>query len=366
MPSVTAIHAACFAVGAVVGGGIAATVSARFSGRPGPAVSAAPTPTVPPIVEVGPTGDARLPGAMVSRGALVSPVLKYGHPGPVPDLLVRKAYTAAYDRRYRHPAWAEHLTLASLGKSALLPSPDDSENGDRLRSTFMEDEALPVPFRAKLQDYFRSGYDRGHMVPAADAKVSQQAMDETFLLSNIAPQVGDGFNRHYWAYVEDWCRRLTKSFADVYVFTIPLYLPHKDPDGKWRVSYEVIGSPPNISVPTHFAKVVLASRPSSPGTPDVPEISTGAFVLPNTVIPDEAPFKSFVTSVSFATHVPGLMSYRLLVEAVERAAGLTLFSEAVKNASKHICQTTKCEVIVRRFDEARKRPELRRTLSAPK
>lgn len=34
------------------------------------------------------------------------------------------------------------------------------------------------------------------MVPAADAKQSQEAMTETFLLSNIAPQVGDGFNRH--------------------------------------------------------------------------------------------------------------------------------------------------------------------------
>lgn len=358
MPSAAAIHAACFAVGAVVGGGIAAAVSARGVGRPRPAsVTSSGTAVIPavgpPIVEVGPTGDAKLiPSAAVS-GALVSPVLKYGHPGPVPDLLVRKAYTAAYDRRYRHPAWtAEHLTLASLGKSALLPSSpsDGSENGDRSRSSFTEDDALPVPFRAKLQDYFRSGYDRGHMVPAADAKISQEAMDETFLMSNIAPQVGDGFNRHYWAYVEDWCRRLTNSFSDVYVFTVPLYLPHKDPDGKWRVTYEVIGSPPNVSVPTHFAKVVLASRPSSPKTPDVPEISTGAFILPNAIIPDEAPFESFVAPV----------------EAVERAAGLTLFSEAVKNASKHICQTTKCEVIVRRFDEARKRPELRRTVSAPK
>ena len=35
-----------------------------------------------------------------------------------------------------------------------------------------------------------------YRVPAADAKISQQAMDETFYLSNIAPQVGDGFNRH--------------------------------------------------------------------------------------------------------------------------------------------------------------------------
>jgi endonuclease G, mitochondrial len=90
-------------------------------------------------------------------------------------------------------------------------------------------------------------------------------MDETFLLSNIAPQVGVGFNRHCvclpallhnlipkvlpmlmtetsrylckldWAGLEHWCRQLTSSFADVYVFTIPLYLPHKESDGKWRI-----------------------------------------------------------------------------------------------------------------------------------
>ena len=38
-----------------------------------------------------------------------------------------------------------------------------------------------------------------------------------------------------WAYVEDWCRRLTGTFKDVYVFTIPLYLPRQEADGKWRV-----------------------------------------------------------------------------------------------------------------------------------
>jgi len=207
-----------------------------------------------------------------------------------------------------------------------------------------------VQFRAKLQDYFRSGYDRGHMVPAADAKRSQEAMDETFLLSNITPQVGVGFNRHYWAYLEDWCRRLTSSFTDVYVFTIPLYLPHKESDGKWRVTYEMIGNPPNVAVPTHFAKVVIASRPASPSTPHVLEISTGAFVLPNATIPDEASLESFVTPV----------------DAVERAAGLTLFSDAIKGGSKHICKTTKCQVIVRRFDDAQKRPEMRRTISSPR
>ncbi|KAN0075472.1 hypothetical protein V8E55_011495 [Tylopilus felleus] len=337
MPNASFIHVACFAVGAVVGGGIATAISSRK-----PLLTARP----PPVIDLDQKGDATLSTALATIPP--SPALKHGHPGPVPDLLVRKAYTAAYDRRLRHPAWtAEHLTLASLSKSSHAPASHD-EPGDRSKSTFTEDESLPALFRAKLQDYFRSGYDRGHMVPAADAKVSQEAMNETFLLSNIAPQVGAGFNRHYWAYVEDWCRRLTKSFSDVYVFTIPLYLPHKDPDGKWRVNYEVIGSPPNVAVPTHFAKVVLASRPSS--TPDLPEISTGAFVLPNAIIPDEAPFESFVTPV----------------DMVERAAGLTLFSDGLKHASKHICKTTKCEVIVRRFDDAQKRPEIRRAVSAPR
>lgn len=42
----------------------------------------------------------------------------------------------------------------------------------------------------------RQQADSRPRVPAADAKISQQAMDETFYLTNIAPQVGDGFNRH--------------------------------------------------------------------------------------------------------------------------------------------------------------------------
>lgn len=38
-----------------------------------------------------------------------------------------------------------------------------------------------------------------------------------------------------WAYFEDWTRKLTNQFTDVYVFTIPLYMPAKAADGKWRV-----------------------------------------------------------------------------------------------------------------------------------
>ncbi|KIP10327.1 hypothetical protein PHLGIDRAFT_101457 [Phlebiopsis gigantea 11061_1 CR5-6] len=345
MPSSSIVHAACFAVGALVGGGVATALSASSSKR------ALPVPTEPPkapLVQTQPTGAPKF-STPVTLVKVDSEVLRHGHPGPISDLLVRKAYVASYDRRLKHPAWtAEHLTLASLGKSTVEPRPTTGSAVDRSKSTFAEDTSVPETFRAKLKDYFRSGYDRGHMVPAADAKISQEAMDETFLLTNIAPQVGDGFNRHYWAYVEDWCRRLTGTFADVYVFTVPLYLPKLDADGKWRVHHEVIGTPPNIGVPTHFAKVVLTTKPSSPSTPHIPEISTGAFVLPNAVIPDQVALENFV--------VP--------IEAVERAAGLTFFSDEIKAASKHICKTTKCEVIVRRFDDAQK--NARKAIAAPK
>ncbi|KAF7295142.1 Endonuclease [Mycena indigotica] len=293
----------------------------------------------PPAVEFGPTEDK----VQISKDPHVKEVLKYGNPGPVFDALVRKAYVAAYDRRLRHPSWtAQHLTAASL---------QHNPGVNRSKSQFTEDEELPIPFRARLADYFKSGYDRGHMVPAADAKFSQvsscsippahnlikyqDAMNETFLLSNIAPQVGDGFNRHYWAYLEDWCRRLTSKFSDVYVFTVPLYLPRQGADKKWRITHEVIGSPPNVSVPTHFAKVVLATK-SSPDS--APELSAGAFVVPNAIIPDNAPMESFM----------------MPIEAVEHAAGILLFSKAIKAAAKNICTTAECELIVRKFDDKKR------------
>jgi endonuclease G len=105
-----------------------------------------------------------------------------------------------------------------------------------------------------------------------------------------------------------------------------------------------------VAVPTHFAKVILATKPASPSTPEVLEVSQGAFVLPNAIIPDEAPLESFI----------------MPVEAVEKAAGLTLLPDGIKTSAKHICQTARCQVVVRRFDEARKRGDNKRSLTSPK
>lgn len=274
----------------------------------------------PPIPSLAPKP---VPGAPVNP----SGILQYGFPGPVTDSINTPPLTGIFDRRTRNPFWvAEHITPLSLSLN----------NGDRRHSSFVEDMNIPEAFRAKLADYFRSGYDRGHQVPAADAKWSQAAMDGTFALTNMCPQVGEGFNRDYWAHFEQFCRDLTKKYPSVRIVTGPLYLPHRDADGKWRVSYEVIGNPPNVAVPTHFYKVIYGEdgvdSPSS-------KVALGAFVLPNARIPNEKRLAEF--------EVP--------LEAVERASGLEFASRLEANRRKRLCQEIQCEIVVREFNNAKKR-----------
>ena len=65
-------------------------------------------------------------------------------------------------------------------------------------------------------------YDRGHLVPAADMKFSKQAMSESFLFTNIVPQL-PRFNRGIWLKLEKELRKFTyeksDQFGDILVIT---------------------------------------------------------------------------------------------------------------------------------------------------
>ncbi|KAI9369707.1 hypothetical protein BJX61DRAFT_134079 [Aspergillus egyptiacus] len=326
--------AAIAAASAATGAGL----TAIFYSRPSPTQHkpippTAPTLPPPTASKTTPPPSQPAPPSLATKSTTAtspvdpSGIYQYGFPGPIADTISSLPLTGAYDRRTRNPAWvAEHITPASLAL----------KNADRKHSNFFEDPTIPPQFRAKLADYFRSGYDRGHQVPAADAKWSQEAMDGTFALTNMCPQVGEGFNRDYWAHFEDFCRGLTNKYPSVRIVTGPLYLPHRDPDGKWRVSYEVIGTPPNVAVPTHFYKVVYAEEgPSAPSG----KVALGAFVLPNARIPNERRLAEF--------EVP--------VEVVERASGLEFVSLLEPARRKRLCQEVKCDVVVREFNNAKKR-----------
>uniref|UniRef100_A0A6B2L8W6 R3H domain-containing protein n=1 Tax=Arcella intermedia TaxID=1963864 RepID=A0A6B2L8W6_9EUKA len=210
----------------------------------------------------------------------------------------------------------------------------------------MEDPDVPPQFRATNADYKDSGYDRGHLAPASHHKHSQEAMDQTFFLTNISPQVGTGFNRDYWARFEKFSRDLIDKWDDVYICTGPLWVPEKGEDGKYYVKYEVIGEPPKVSVPTHFFKVILATNqrnlegsPKSDATHHI-----GAFILPNQRINSSVPLESFSVPLETVEDLSGLTFFNLLPRYSDSPA--TTSAVAVQSPKalvpQALCSSTEC------------------------
>ncbi|KAI9035245.1 DNA/RNA non-specific endonuclease [Aspergillus affinis] len=249
-------------------------------------------------------------------------ILKYGFPGPVSDELKTLAVYGGYDRRTRNPSWvAEHMTTESV-----------ATNLASRKNNFREDTDIPAFFRAKVSDYVGSKYDRGHQVAAANANWSQQSMDDTFKMSNMCPQIGVGFNQHYWARFEKFTRNLTTRYPSVRVITGPLYLPYRDSENKWRVSYEVIGDPPNVAVPTHFYKVVFGEEEDNGSELGGP-VAIAAFVLPNAQIDKNKDLSDFEVELA----------------AVERGSGLEFARKLDPKQRKKLCEEVKCDLRIQDF-----------------
>ncbi|MBA2368250.1 MAG: DNA/RNA non-specific endonuclease [Candidatus Protochlamydia sp.] len=199
----------------------------------------------------------------------------------------RTGYSLAYDARNRNPAWVyEHLTAESIQGNA------------KRAQDFKEDPNIPNNLRATSTDCKGQGFDRGHMAPAGDHRSTSEAMNDTFYMTNICPQ-SPQLNRGYWSKLEKHVRDLTKQYANVYVVTGPLYLPHKEVDGKRYVKYQVIGKN-DVAVPTHFFKVLTLDS-------GVGDAHTFAYILPNEAIPPKTPLENFETTIEKIEHLAGLI-----------------------------------------------------------
>ncbi|OQS03847.1 hypothetical protein THRCLA_03862 [Thraustotheca clavata] len=249
---------------------------------------------------------------------LLHEAIRYGVPS-MQNVKIRQGYALGYDRRLRNAAWvAEYITKESLEK-----------NGDvnRLKSSFKVDPTTPTAFRVTPAEYQNSGYDRGHLAPARDMNSSQPAINESFLMTNISPQVSK-FNRGYWSRLEGFVRHLANYYGAAYVITGPLFLPQKTKEGDgYTVSYPIIGTPLNgIAVPTHFFKVILIEKKGKKGQ-KLKYLATG-FVLPNQGIADKIPLSSFV----------------MPLDMIERYSGLVFFDKLERPSLLPLCDDTKCEL----------------------
>ncbi|PFX28236.1 Nuclease EXOG, mitochondrial [Stylophora pistillata] len=218
-------------------------------------------------------------------------------------------HVLCYDQAKKTPRWVlEHLTRDKVKGEA-----------NRIHSAFKPDPNIPAVFHSSNDDYWDSGWSRGHMAPASNNKYDQDAMNQTFLLSNIVPQNLDN-NANYWYRLEAYCRSLTKRYSDVYIVSGPLYLPIEK-DGKKMVQYEVIGAN-NVAVPTHLYKVILAEDKSKHSV-------LGAFVIPNEPVNFEKKLHEFQVSL----------------EVLAQYSGLIFFPDFVAEEATDLCLTDGCKML---------------------
>lgn len=174
-----------------------------------------------------------------------------GNP-PTHQRLCREGYVLSHNSALKVADWVlEVLTKRVFEKNTSRDAP-----GVRFRP----DPDLEKGQRSELKDYRNSKRDRGHMAPAGDMTWKKGAMKESFYLSNMAPQIGIGFNRAIWARLEKKVRHWLKSRERLVVITGPVHTA-KD---------ETIG-PNNVADPGFFYKIIYDPR----------RIRAQAFIMPN-------------------------------------------------------------------------------------
>jgi len=151
------------------------------------------------------------------------------------QILIRKNYVVSYNRETKCPNWVL-WELTREHADGNIKRPDYA---------FHEDMEVPSP-RAELVDYRGSGYDRGHMCPAGDNKWDEDAMYESFLMTNMCPQ-NQQLNSGLWNQIEMQCRYWAKKYEKLYIICGPIFL---------RGEHQTIG-PNRVMVPEAFFKAVI-------------------------------------------------------------------------------------------------------------
>jgi endonuclease G len=170
---------------------------------------------------------------------------------------------------------------------------------------FAPDPLLKPGRRAELKDYARTGYDRGHQSPAADETVDKRLKDETFFLSNMAPQK-PALNRKIWKDLEGTVRDWAESRGEVYIITGGMFYDPKEETAataSGTVQFKVIG-PDAVAVPTHFFKIVIAKDPKGVW-------QSIAFMLENKAYPTPPEgqhyhFENYIKSIAWIEQRAGL------------------------------------------------------------
>ncbi len=196
-------------------------------------------------------------------------------------------FSLLYNEAHEQAVWVAHY----LTRERVM-----QKNAER-KSYFSPDKKIATG-SAKHSDYTKTGFDRGHLVPAADMAWSEQAMAESFFTSNISPQEPN-LNRNVWRLMEEQIREWAQIYDTLYIVTGPIL----------ETGLPTIGES-QVSVPKYFYKLIV-------------DVQGGraegiAFLMPNTETFATKEAQDFVVPIDSIETLTGIDFYPLLNDATEK------------------------------------------------
>ncbi len=152
-------------------------------------------------------------------------------------------YQIGYDTSYKQASWCGYLLTKQM-----VANNNAAKRGN---TSFKKDPQLKTHY-CVTSDYTKSGYVRGHLCPSKDMCWSEEAMKETFYMTNISPQRSK-LNNGLWKTLETRTRSWATAFDSIVVLTGPILNDKIGEIGKNKVSvsgsfYKIIA---DISAPEY-------------------------------------------------------------------------------------------------------------------
>ena len=209
---------------------------------------------------------------------------------PTDKIISHTGYSLLFNNKHKQANWVAYELTS------------DETNKQFERTDKFITDPLIKSGTATDADYSGSGYDRGHLAPAADMGWSSATMAESFYYSNISPQL-PGFNRGIWKKLEELVRTWSVENNALYIVTGPV------------LTYDLptIG-PDKVSVPKYFYKVILDYTQ--------PEINGIGFIIPNTS--SSAPLQKFAVTIDSVEKLTDIDFYPSLPDNQETQIEKTL------------------------------------------
>lgn len=227
---------------------------------------------------------------------------KVGLPKTNPDeeVIHHAAMSLVYSEKHEQAKWVAHIILPEIIKGKEGRSNDFREDSLIKTGTATEiDYFLKTKNEDGSYEYDGFGYDRGHLAPSADFRWSKKALSQSYLYSNMSPQVA-AFNREKWGELEDILRGYIYNHPTTQLYVVTGPILH---DSLPKIERSIN----KVSIPEYFYKVVV----------DLTHQKAIGFIMPNQKI--NYPLNNYAVSINEVETATGIDFFHQIEDELEDA-----------------------------------------------